>query len=138
VPASPDALPFGARLNLYTFLPVNFTLALDTSLYLSPRRSYPFDMDDSTAKMLKPGAIVKITQQIAGRDYTLTSDVSGTVLSFAQQRTGSWYAHSKDEKLWLDRLTLRKEDGEMTQLILDEFSHIEILSPSPDAAPAKV
>jgi hypothetical protein len=95
-------------------------------------------MDQSTAQKLKPGAIVKITQQIAGRDYTLTSDVSGTVLSFAQQRTGSWYAHSKDDKLWLDRLTLRKEDGEMTQLILDEFSHIEILSPPPDAAPVKV
>jgi hypothetical protein len=85
-------------------------------------------MDDSTAQMLKPGAVVKITQQIAGRDYTLTSEVNGTVLSFEQQRTGSWYAHSKDEKLWLDRLTLRKDDGELTQLILDEFSHIEILS----------
>jgi hypothetical protein len=95
-------------------------------------------MDDSTAKKLKPGAVVKITQQIAGRDYTLTSDILGTVLSFEQKRTGSWYAHSKDDKLWLDRLTLRKEDGEMTQLILDEFSHIEVISQAPEVVAVKV
>jgi hypothetical protein len=94
-------------------------------------------MDDSTAQMLKPGAVVKITQQIAGRDYTLTSDVVGTVLSFEHKPTGSWYAHSKDDKLWLDRLTLRKDDGELTQLILDGFSHIEVLSAPPGVTPVK-
>jgi hypothetical protein len=94
-------------------------------------------MDETTAEMLKPGAVVKVTQQIAGRNYTLTSDVLGTVLAFEHKPTGSWYAHSKDDKLWLDRLTLRKDDGEMTQLILDEFSHIEVLSSPSGAAPVK-
>jgi hypothetical protein len=94
-------------------------------------------MDQRTAQMLKPGAMVKITQQIAGRDYTLTSDVSGTVLAFDQEPTGSWYAHSKGDKLWLDRLTLKKDDGELTQLILDEFSHIEVLSAAPAVVETK-
>lgn len=46
-------------------------------------------------------------------------------MSYDQQPTGSWYAHSKGDKLWLDRLKLRKEDGEIISLILDAFSHID-------------
>lgn len=87
-------------------------------------------MDESLRTRLRPGARVKVTQQIAGRDYTWTSDVRGTVVSYEQKQTGSWFAHSRDDKLWLDRLTLRKDDRELTTLILDEFSHIEIESPA--------
>lgn len=85
-------------------------------------------MDDAILKNLRPGVRVKVTQQIAGRDYTWTSEVRGTILEYQQKQTGSWYAHSKDDKLWLDRLLLRKEDGELTTLNLDDYSHIEIES----------
>jgi hypothetical protein len=84
-------------------------------------------MDDSVRKQLRPGVRVKVTQQIAARDYTLTSEIRGTILDYEQKTTGSWYAHSKDDKLWLDRLRLQKEDGELTTLNLDDYSHIEIL-----------
>ena len=70
---------------------------------------------------------VKVTQQIAARHYALTSEVRGTVVEYQQKRTGSWYAHSKDDKLWLDRLALRKDDGELTTLNLDSSSRIETL-----------
>jgi hypothetical protein len=92
-------------------------------------------MDDAIRTDLRPGAKVKVTQQIAARDYTWTSDVVGTVLQFEQKQTGSWYAHSKNDKLWLDRLLIRKDDGELTTLNLDDYSHIEVLAPAP-AAPA--
>ena len=75
-----------------------------------------------------------MVQQIAARNYTWTSDVVGTVVEYRQKQTGSWYAHSKDEKLWLDRLLIRKEDGELTTLNLDEYSHIEILGDAGGAA----
>jgi len=88
-------------------------------------------MDESLRSRLCPGARVKVTQQIAGRDYTWTSDVLGIVVSYEQKQTGSWFAHSRDDKLWLDRLTLRKEDGELTTLVLDEYSHINIEAPAP-------
>ena len=52
--------------------------------------------------------------------------VLGTVISYGQQETGSWYAHSKDDRLWLDRLVLKKDDGELTSLNLDDYSHVEI------------
>ena len=96
-------------------------------------------MDDVIRKNLRPGVRVKVTQQIAARHYALTSDVVGTVVGYEQKQTGSWYAHSKNDKLWLDRLLVRKADGELTTLNLDEFSHVEILGDEPAAAtgPAK-
>jgi hypothetical protein len=75
---------------------------------------------------LKPGARVKVTQQIAGGNYTWTTDIRGTVVAFQQKPTGSWFAHSKDDKLWLDRLLLRKENGEMTTLNLDDYTFVEV------------
>jgi hypothetical protein len=92
-------------------------------------------MDEAVRGQLVPGARVKITQQIAARNYSWASEVRGTVVEYSQQQTGSWYAHSKDDKLWLDRLTLQKTDGEITTLNLDEFSVIQIESPAPAASP---
>ena len=86
-------------------------------------------MDESIRKKLVPGAKVKVTQQIAARDYSWASEIAGTIVSFEQQETGSWYAHSKNYKLWLDRLTLKKSDGEITTLNLDEFSVVKVESP---------
>lgn len=94
-------------------------------------------MDDALRSRLAPGAKVRVTQQIAARDYTWTSDVAGTVLEYRQKQTGSWYAHSKDDKLWLDRLLIRKDDGELTTLNLDEFSVVEIVQNAPSGGGAE-
>lgn len=76
---------------------------------------------------IKAGSRVKVQQQIAARDRTLTAVVTGTVIGLEQRKTGSWYAHSKDDRLWLDRLTLKKDDGEISVLNLDQYSRIEVL-----------
>jgi hypothetical protein len=76
---------------------------------------------------VKIGVKVKVTQQITSRDAAWPTEVVGTVLGFEQRKTGSWYAHSKDKTLWLDRLTLRKENGEISVLNLDRYSRIETL-----------
>ena len=90
-------------------------------------------MDESLRKKLVPGAIVDVTQQIPHRDRVWTNRIRGTVISYQQKQTGSWFAHSKDDKLWLDRLVLRKEDGEITSLILDDYTRLEAMSPPPAA-----
>ena len=90
-------------------------------------------MDDSIRQKLVPGAKVKVIQQIAARNYSWSSEVAGTVMNFEQQETGSWYAHSKNDRLWLDRLTLKKADGEITTLNLDEFSVVKVESPAVSA-----
>ena len=97
-------------------------------------------MDVELRNQLKPGARVKVTQQIAARDYTLTSEIHGTITAYEQKPTGSWFAHSKDDKLWLDRLVVRKDDGEISTLNLDDYSHIELehqSTPAEQAANAK-
>ncbi len=74
---------------------------------------------------LTPDMQVKVTQIISLRDRQWTIEVAGSVVEYAQKPTGSWFAHSKADKLWLDRLTLRKPDGELVVLNLDGFSRVE-------------
>lgn len=75
-----------------------------------------------------PGARVRVTQQNPRLTGDLVSSVEGTILRFGQQKTGSWFAHAKDGKLWLDRLELRKDDGELVVINLDQYSHVEELT----------
>src|SRR5438105_1383760 len=96
---------------------------------------WPF-MDETLRKKLVNGAIVEVTQQIPHRDRVWTNRIKGTVVSYQQKQTGSWFAHSKDDKLWLDRLVLRKEDGEITTLNLDDYTHIEVAA-QPSVVAAK-
>lgn len=74
---------------------------------------------------IEPGARVRVTQQIAFGQSTRTTEVEGEVVRFGQQKTGSWFAHSKDKKLWLDRLELRLDDGELVHVNLDQYSRVE-------------
>lgn len=76
---------------------------------------------------LRAGMRVRVTQQIPQRDEVWTTTAMGTVVQMEQAPTGSWYAHSKGDKLWLDRLTLRADDGEIVELILDPYSKIDII-----------
>jgi len=74
---------------------------------------------------LKTGDRIFVIQQIPRTDSTTTSRVEGTFVRFEQKKTGSWYAHGKDDKLWLDRLVLQKDDGEIVVCNLDQYSHLE-------------
>jgi hypothetical protein len=69
-----------------------------------------------------------VIQTIARRDGSWQAPVTGTVLAHKSQPTGSWYAHGKNDKLWLNRLILRRDDGEITSLVIDQHTRIEILS----------
>lgn len=92
----------------------------------------------STDPPLKPGQRVRVHQQIPQRDEVWTVKVEGEVVRREQKKTGSWFAHAKDDKLWLDRLVIRKDDGEIVSINLDAYTHIEpIEAPaSSDAAEA--
>lgn len=71
------------------------------------------------------GQRVRVTQQVPRATGGMSIVVEGTVLAAEQQKTGSWFAHSKDKKLWLDRLQLRKDDGEIVFVNLDNNSRVE-------------
>ena len=76
----------------------------------------------------QPGQRVVVVQQIPQREIVWTTRLVGTVLSYEQRKTGSWFARTKDDKLWLDRLTLRQDDGEMVVCNLDNYTHVEVVA----------
>lgn len=69
-----------------------------------------------------PGTRVQVTQQIPAVRHVSTTTVEGTVLRYRQAETGSWFAHALHDRLWLDRLELRKDDGEVVVLNLDQYT----------------
>ena len=75
-----------------------------------------------------PGMRVKITQQTPRTQDNWSTTVQGTVQKFEQEKTGSWFAHSKDDKLWLDRLVIQKDDGEIVVCNLDQYTRVEVVS----------
>lgn len=78
--------------------------------------------------VLSPGTRVRVTQQVPQVADVWTTTVEGSIVRFRQAKTGSWFAHGADDKLWLDRLELRLDDGELVTLNLDRYSVIEPLS----------
>ena len=87
-----------------------------------------------TLNPYRAGQRVRVIQQIPQRDEVWTTRLEGTVVRFEQQKTGAWFAHSKDDRLWLDRLVLQKDDGEQVACILDRYSHVKVLAePTPDS-----
>ena len=71
------------------------------------------------------GQRVRVTQQVPRQAGSWLTTVEGTVLAYEQQKSGSWYAHTKDKKVWVDRLKLRKDNGEEVWLNLDQYSSAE-------------
>ena len=76
---------------------------------------------------LTPGRKIRVRQRVARREGAWNSEVVGQIVDAAQEKTGSWYAHSKDDRLWLTRIRLRKEDGELTTITVDQNTQVELL-----------
>jgi hypothetical protein len=74
---------------------------------------------------IAPGTRVRVTQQLPQTHTVWTTSIEGVVCRFRQAKTGSWFAHAKADRLWLDRLEIRKDDGELVTLNLDRYSVIE-------------
>ena len=78
----------------------------------------------SAQAQFPPGTPVCVTMLTRFRDREIESRVVGTVEAWDHLPTGSWYAHGKDDLLWLDRVRLRRVDGEITLLVIDDATTI--------------
>lgn len=74
-----------------------------------------------------PGTPVCVTMLTHFRDREIESRVIGTVEAWDSLPTGSWYSKGRDDKLWLDRVRLRRVDGEVTLLVIDDATTISLL-----------
>lgn len=88
-----------------------------------------------TIDELKPGLRVRVRQTIDRRAGDWQTAVVGVIQSVDEQKTGSWYAHSRDDKFWLRRICLRKDDGEITVLNVDNRTELELLDGAGGAPP---
>jgi len=75
----------------------------------------------------KPGQRIRVVQTIDRRESDWNAAVEGVIEDVGIEKTGSWYAHGKDDKLWLRRLRLRKDDGEITIVNVDSRSKVQLL-----------
>ncbi len=80
-----------------------------------------------TATDYEIGSRVRVSQQVMLNDSANVTSVEGIVQRVGQQKTGSWFAHGRDKKLWLDRVELRKDDGEIVVVNLDQYSRVEVI-----------
>ena len=82
----------------------------------------------------KPGQRVRIRQTIERREGDWHGAVEGVIAGIDLQKTGSWYAHSKEGQFWLRRVRLIKDDGEVTLLNIDSRTEVEVLESGPTRA----
>jgi len=90
--------------------------------------------------VIREGMRVRVVRGIRVRDAVWPVVVEGAILAQRDEPTGSWYAHGRDHRYWLRRLWLRKDDGEITSIVLDEASLVTPLArqgPCPAAEPAE-
>lgn len=77
---------------------------------------------------LAPGDRIRVTERVVTIDRTWVTHVEGEIVSCRPESTGSWFAHGKNDKLWLLRVRIRKQDGEISTLNIDQNTEIEILN----------
>jgi hypothetical protein len=82
----------------------------------------------------RPGQRVRIIQEVDRREGNWRAAVVGTIESVRQEKTGSTFAHSKDGRLWLLRVLLRKDNGELTTISVDPLTAVELLDNAPVAS----
>ncbi len=82
---------------------------------------------------IKPGQRIRVFQEIDRREGNWVHDLVGTVLAVRPEKTGSWHAHGKNDKLWLNRIRLRKEDGEITTIVVDQHTRLDVLADTPSS-----
>ena len=87
-------------------------------------------MSPTVEEMFPQGTPVRVVQITRRRDDSYRAESVGVVEAWENRSTGSWYAHGKNDKLWLKRLKLRKADGELTLLVIDDATSIAKLEPA--------
>ena len=74
---------------------------------------------------LPKGTRVRVLQDINQADPSWQAVTVGVIEAQEEESTGAWYAHGRNGKLGLERLTLRKPDGEVSVLTIDDQTLIQ-------------
>ena len=87
--------------------------------------SYPESLE--TFASLQPGDRVQVNHEVKVGFRTWHTTTVGAVVRKDRVRLGLAYQRNFDDKAFSDVLVLRREDGELTTVTLDEFSDVRKL-----------
>jgi hypothetical protein len=86
---------------------------------------YPASLETYAA--LQPGDRVEITHEVKVGFRAWSSVTQGTVVKKDRLRHGLHEQRNFDDKVYSDILVVKKDDGELTTITLDEFSDLRKL-----------
>jgi hypothetical protein len=76
---------------------------------------------------LKPGDRVEIVHEVKVGSKVWTTTTVGTVVQTERRRHGLHFRRNQDDKVFSDVITLRRDDGELSTVTLDEFTQLRCL-----------
>ena len=73
---------------------------------------------------LQPGDRVEVTHEVKVGFRSWSCKTIGTVISTDRRRHSLHFNRNFDDKVYSDILILKRDDGELTTITLDEFSEL--------------
>ncbi len=76
---------------------------------------------------LKPGDDVELQHEVKVGFRSWMTTTRGKVVRAERRRSGLHYDRNFDDKVYSDVIVLRRDDGELTTVMLDEFSRLSLV-----------
>ena len=78
---------------------------------------------------LRPGDRIEVVHEVkVGSSKTWATTTVGTVVSTERRRQGLHYRRNPDDKVFADMIVLKRDDGELTTITMDEFTELRRLN----------
>jgi hypothetical protein len=79
---------------------------------------------------LKPGDRIEVDHEVKVGLTRWHTQTAGTVVRTDRIRHSLHFDRNFDDKVWSDIIVLRREDGELTTITVDEFTRVRLLENS--------
>ena len=77
---------------------------------------------------LRPGDRIEVVHEVkVGSSKTWTTKTIGTVVNTERRRQGLHVRRNFDDKVFADTIVLKRDDGELTSVTMDEFTELRRL-----------
>ena len=74
---------------------------------------------------LHPGDRIEIVHEVkVGSSKTWATRTVGTVVNTERRRQGLHFRRNPDDKVFADMIVLKRDDGELTTITMDEFTDL--------------
>ena len=78
-----------------------------------------------TFESLQPGDRIEVRHEVKVGFRAWPSLTTGTVVRTERRRHGLHHRRNNDDKVFSDLIVLKRDDGELTTVTLDEFSELK-------------